>query len=159
MQNKTETKVRRRALLGAISTAGVVGAAKLPGQWTRPVVDHVLLPAHAETTDDSGASGTGASTFITTITSNCMVSCTSALRAEAQQTFPYSQSQGVVQVLITSYYSYTQCSDGFGGFTTAVISSDSSSFISLTHASDYFAMYTSSSFTSNAISNVTVTSS
>jgi len=37
----------RRALLAAISGAGVAGAMRLPSQWSRPVVDHVLLPAHA----------------------------------------------------------------------------------------------------------------
>jgi len=40
---------RRRALLAAISAAGVAGGAELPRQWARPVVDHVLLPAHAQT--------------------------------------------------------------------------------------------------------------
>jgi len=47
--SNTEAKrAKRRALLGAISGAGMIGAAKLPGQWARPVVDHVLLPAHAQ---------------------------------------------------------------------------------------------------------------
>jgi len=45
--DKDAPKARRRSLLKAISAAGVVGAAKLPKQWGRPVVDHVLLPAHA----------------------------------------------------------------------------------------------------------------
>jgi len=37
----------RRALLATISGIGLAGAARLPSQWSRPVVDHVLLPAHA----------------------------------------------------------------------------------------------------------------
>lgn len=45
--NQGDPKTSRRTLLKAISAAGVVGAAKLPEQWGRPVVDHVLLPAHA----------------------------------------------------------------------------------------------------------------
>jgi len=36
---------RRRALLSTISA---IGAVQLPTQWARPVVDHVLLPAHAQ---------------------------------------------------------------------------------------------------------------
>jgi len=40
-------RVKRRVLLAAISAAGLAGTARLPSQWTRPVVDHVLLPAHA----------------------------------------------------------------------------------------------------------------
>ncbi len=39
---------RRRALLGL--AGGVVGATQLPATWTKPVVDSVLLPAHAQTT-------------------------------------------------------------------------------------------------------------
>lgn len=38
----------RRALLAAISGAGVAGAMRLPSQWSRPVVDHIMLPAHAQ---------------------------------------------------------------------------------------------------------------
>ena len=43
---------RRRGLLGVISAVGGVGATKLPEQWTRPVVDSVLLPAHAQSTEE-----------------------------------------------------------------------------------------------------------
>ncbi len=39
---------RRRALLGL--AGGVVGASQLPTTWTKPVVDSVILPAHAQTT-------------------------------------------------------------------------------------------------------------
>lgn len=40
---------RRRRLLQAITAAGVTSAA-LPDRWNRPVVDSVLLPAHAQAT-------------------------------------------------------------------------------------------------------------
>jgi len=41
----------RRVLLKALTLGtGAVGAAKLPTQWTKPVVDAVTLPAHAQTT-------------------------------------------------------------------------------------------------------------
>ena len=40
---------QRRAILSAITAAGAVGAAKLPTQWSRPVIDSALLPVHADT--------------------------------------------------------------------------------------------------------------
>jgi len=46
-ETDTERRAKRRALLTAISSASVLGASKLPNQWARPVVDHVLLPVHA----------------------------------------------------------------------------------------------------------------
>lgn len=38
---------RRKLLLGSAATGGV---AALPGSWKKPIIDTVLLPAHAETT-------------------------------------------------------------------------------------------------------------
>lgn len=48
---KRESRARRR-LLGALATSGGVflSGAMLPGRWTRPVVDAVVLPGHAQTT-------------------------------------------------------------------------------------------------------------
>ncbi len=129
MKQTTDSKLKRRALLGAISTAGVVGAAKLPGQWTRPVVDHVLLPAHAATTDDTGAAGSGVagtSTFMTTVTSNCVVTCTSA----GALGLDHSTASGAGWVVDrTFYFPYIQCSDSLGGFTSSYTSSSSYSFM------------------------------
>lgn len=39
----------RRKLLKTIAGGTVAGGALLPGRWTKPVVDTVLLPAHAQT--------------------------------------------------------------------------------------------------------------
>lgn len=46
---------RRRTLLAAIATGGAVASSDLPGRWSRPLIDSVMLPAHAQTspTDDS----------------------------------------------------------------------------------------------------------
>jgi len=46
----------RRKLLKsiAVGSSAVVAGQSLPQSWTKPVVDSVMLPAHAETTDDSG---------------------------------------------------------------------------------------------------------
>ncbi len=46
------TRNHRRRLLQAVTAAGLGGAATLPTQWSRPVVDSVLLPAHAQATPD-----------------------------------------------------------------------------------------------------------
>lgn len=40
----------RRRLLRAVTAAGLGGTATLPTQWSRPLVDAVLLPAHAQAT-------------------------------------------------------------------------------------------------------------
>jgi len=48
-EDTQKSRARRKLLLGATAVAG--GAAALPTSWTKPVVDTVLLPAHAETTD------------------------------------------------------------------------------------------------------------
>ncbi len=166
VKNSQPGRAQRRALLGAISTAGVVGAAKLPGQWTRPVVDHVLLPAHASTTEDAGSSPTGGtSSFITTVTSNCAVTCTSAIAIQERQTGPWT---GANSTLSSVWYTYlytngvSKCVDAFGGMTstglnsgmtTYQLGSSASNFPSGTHWSN------STSYTINAICNVTVTSS
>lgn len=45
----------RRRLLKSISAVGgiAVSAKAIPGSWTRPVVDSVLLPVHAQTSKDA----------------------------------------------------------------------------------------------------------
>lgn len=42
----------RRHLLQILSVGGLLGAGKLlPKEWVRPVVDEVMLPAHAQLTN------------------------------------------------------------------------------------------------------------
>ena len=48
-ESQQKSRARRKLLFGAAVAAG--GAAVLPASWTKPVVDTVLLPAHAQTTD------------------------------------------------------------------------------------------------------------
>jgi len=51
---------RRRSLIKALASGGaVVAAGSLPRQWSKPVVDSVMLPAHAQTS--AGASFYGSS--------------------------------------------------------------------------------------------------
>ena len=50
----------RRKVLKSIAAGGgaVVIGKSLPDRWAKPVVDAVVLPAHAETTDDTGSQPT-----------------------------------------------------------------------------------------------------
>lgn len=53
----------RRTLLGALVTLGSIpGITAVPRQWTRPVVDAVLLPAHAQTSESEEAISEGSAT-------------------------------------------------------------------------------------------------
>ncbi len=52
MQTDREKAARRRLLKSAVVVSGGVGLGKtLPGTWSKPIVDSILLPAHASTTD------------------------------------------------------------------------------------------------------------
>jgi hypothetical protein len=53
-----ESRDPRRKLLKKLAAGGVVGAA-LPAVWSRPVIDSVLLPAHAQTTGAGAIVGGG----------------------------------------------------------------------------------------------------
>lgn len=54
---------RRKAVRAIVLGGGAVtGAKSLPSEWSAPLVNSVVLPAHAETTDESGSSGEGATT-------------------------------------------------------------------------------------------------
>ncbi len=48
----------RRDLLKKLAIGGVAGAA-LPAQWSKPVIDSVMLPAHAQTTTGTVTGGGG----------------------------------------------------------------------------------------------------
>lgn len=47
--NSKEAPVRRRVLMSVLGASG--SAVVMPGRWTKPFVDSVLLPAHAQTTE------------------------------------------------------------------------------------------------------------
>ena len=68
-------KSSRRNVLKSIaagSSAVAVGKA-LPERWSKPVVDAVLLPAHAETTDENGSQPTTTVVPTTTPCTPCLV--------------------------------------------------------------------------------------
>ena len=55
MTDKKSNDSRRKLLKSIAAGSGAVVAGKtLPEAWTKPVVDSVLLPAHAATTDEEG---------------------------------------------------------------------------------------------------------
>lgn len=45
------TPTRRKLLLGLGGTA--LGASQLPQTWSKPIIDSVILPVHAQTTSPS----------------------------------------------------------------------------------------------------------
>ena len=60
MTNKKSNDSRRKLLKSIAAGSGAVVAGKsLPESWTKPMVDSVLLPSHAETTDSSISSAVG----------------------------------------------------------------------------------------------------
>ena len=52
--DKAPQSNKRRALIASITAAGAAG---LPSQWRKPVVDHILLPAHAQTSPSQTTQG------------------------------------------------------------------------------------------------------
>ena len=54
MSKKVNTGNRRKLLKSVAATGGAIVAGKsIPQSWSKPVVDAVMLPAHAETTDET----------------------------------------------------------------------------------------------------------
>ena len=60
-RGKTETTVnqsRRKALKTIAAGTAAAGAMALTGKWSKPVVDTIILPAHAQATNGAGPVGT-----------------------------------------------------------------------------------------------------
>ena len=51
---------RRKVLIGL--TGGIAGASQLPSKWTKPVINSVILPAHAQTSATTAAPTTASPT-------------------------------------------------------------------------------------------------
>lgn len=58
-----ELDARRKAVRAIVLGGGaVVGAKSVPSEWAAPIVNSVVLPVHAATTDDTDASSGGQTT-------------------------------------------------------------------------------------------------
>ncbi len=57
MSKQKDTNSQRRKLLKTVAiSGGVIGATQsMPEKWLKPVVDSVILPSHATTSDNSGS--------------------------------------------------------------------------------------------------------
>ena len=70
MKDNKSSKSRRKLLKSIAAGSGVIVAGKsLPESWTRPVVDSVVLPAHAQTSPPSPPSGPSGGSSEITLTS------------------------------------------------------------------------------------------
>ena len=58
-QGSDTTRARRKLLKLAATGGTAASVTAYSGNWARPVIDSVMLPAHATTTDDSGSFGSG----------------------------------------------------------------------------------------------------
>jgi len=55
-QAEQKDNMRRRALKSTLLVGGIVGSSTaLPAKWTRPIIDNVILPSHAQTTTPAAA--------------------------------------------------------------------------------------------------------
>lgn len=53
LENTSPSHSRRAVLKKIVAGTGIAATvAALPEKWTQPVVDKVLVPAHAQTSDD-----------------------------------------------------------------------------------------------------------
>jgi hypothetical protein len=67
MSDKKAENSRRKLLKTAVVGGGIIGASKaMPEKWSKPVVDSVLIPAHAATTGSGGGGGGGTTVGPTT---------------------------------------------------------------------------------------------
>jgi len=55
MQSMKNKEISRRRLLTTTGVLGVI-AAQAPSKWSKPIVDAVILPTHAETSSDAASS-------------------------------------------------------------------------------------------------------
>lgn len=99
-------RVDRRKLLGAMVASGAISGAALPEKWRKPVVNSVILPAHAQTTGPGPSAGCNAS-ILTAILSG------TTLNVVAQGNINALCVQGAHSLFPTG---------GNGGFTCALIS-------------------------------------
>ena len=74
---------RRKALKSTLIGGAVISTSVAPDRWKKPVLDSVVLPAHAATTDETGSGAPGNTTAAptpapttTVATTTCGPNCT-----------------------------------------------------------------------------------
>jgi hypothetical protein len=68
-EKRDDLVAERRRLLKQAMAGGIVGVALLPERWVRPVVDAVIVPAHAQTSPAQTTTTAAPGTTNTTTTS------------------------------------------------------------------------------------------
>ncbi len=78
---------RRRALKSTLIGGAVISTSAAPDKWKKPILDSVMLPAHATTTDETGSGSpenttpaptpapTTTMVYVTTTPQPCNVNC------------------------------------------------------------------------------------
>ena len=61
---------RRKILHAMTISGGIITVAKLPSKWTAPVVESIVLPAHAQTSQTSGNAASSSGVVPTRCTNN-----------------------------------------------------------------------------------------
>jgi len=51
VKEKNSNQDRRRILKTTLAGGAVISTSVLPDSWKKPAVDHIILPAHADTTE------------------------------------------------------------------------------------------------------------
>ncbi len=74
MSDKKSNDSRRKLLKSIAAGSGAVVAGKsLPESWSKPVINSVVLPVHAETTDDNESGGPEATTTPAPCVGDCNI--------------------------------------------------------------------------------------
>lgn len=60
-------EARRKVLRNTLIGGAVISTGAMPEKWRKPALEAVILPAHAATTDDTGAESGGVTTAPTTL--------------------------------------------------------------------------------------------
>jgi len=72
MSKQQSSSKRRQLLKSIVAGSGTIAAGKsLPESWSKPVINAIVLPAHAALTDDTGLLGAGATTSTTAAPACC----------------------------------------------------------------------------------------
>ena len=115
MKEKADTRAQsRRTLLKGLGTGATLGMLGpwVPGKWTKPIVESVMLPAHAQT---SGETVGG--------TISCQISPSMVTNPDASLSIARSISEGTGTVEISQYVRCTRSSTLQEAFRNTVVES------------------------------------